>query len=224
MEIRNIIIDGDNYSYRIRRSSKAKHIKLQITLDDGLILILPQKAALKDADKILRTKEYWIKKHLSIIENKKAEFFYFGKKIDLEIQYDIFRKNMSIRHEGRRLIISVPQQYKGNGSEFYRAWLKLRAEDYIPRRVKFFTDKFGFEHNKITIRNQKTRWGSCTSGGNLSFNAKLMASNKRVIDYVIVHELCHLKEMNHSKKFWRLVEEIMPDYNILRKKLKFNIT
>jgi len=223
LEIRNIIIEGENYSYKIRRSRKAKYARLQITPDDGLVLVLPAKAALSSAENILRSKQKWIKKHFAAVLKQKEQYFYCGKRIDLEVQYDIFRKNIALRYENKRLIISVPQQYKGCGSEFYLAWLRLRAEDYIPRRVKVFADRYGFNYRKISIRNQKTRWGSCSSGGNLSFNAKLMAMNKKVIDYVIVHELCHLREMNHSKNFWRLVEEIMPDYKAVKRKLKFNI-
>ncbi|MDR3628564.1 MAG: M48 family metallopeptidase, partial [Ignavibacteriaceae bacterium] len=74
--------------------------------------------------------------------------------------------------------------------------------------------------NKVTIRNQKTRWGSCSARGNLSFNFNLVRYRKEIIDYVIVHELCHLKEMNHSNKFWNLVEKICPDYKALRRELK----
>lgn len=220
MEIRNIIINGFSYSYGIRRSDKAKYIRLQISREDGLIVVLPKRASNKDALKILNDKSDWIKKHLSELERKKEKYFYCGRKIDMEVQYDIFRKKTSIKYEGRRLLISVPQNYSGSGSEFYLEWLKEKAENYIPGRVKYFSDEYGFKYRKIKIRNQKTRWGSCTSKGNLSFNAKLMSLNKRLIDYVVIHELCHLKEMNHSKKFWRRVEEIMPDYKELKKKLK----
>ncbi len=224
MEIRNIIIDGENYSYRIRISRKAKYARLNITPDNGLTLVLPKNVDVKSSERILRTKKDWLKKHYSFVQKKKDEYFYCGKKIDLEVQYDIFRKNIALRYEKKRLIISAPQQYQGSGGEFYLEWLRFRAEDYIPRRVKMFADKYEFKYRKVSIRQQKTRWGSCSSNGNLSFNAKLMAMNKKVIDYVIVHELCHLIEMNHSKNFWRLVEEIMPDYKAIKKKLKFNIT
>ena len=87
-----------------------------------------------------------------------------------------------------------------------------RALVYIPERVKYFAPQVGVSYGRITIRNQKTRWGSCSGKGNLNFNCLLMLTPPEVIDYVVVHELCHRKEMNHSKAFWDQVERILPDY------------
>ena len=87
-----------------------------------------------------------------------------------------------------------------------------RALRYIPERVAYFAEVMGVTYGRITIRNQKTRWGSCSSKGNLNFNCLLMLTPPEVIDYVIVHELCHRKEMNHSKAFWSEVEKVLPDY------------
>lgn len=84
--------------------------------------------------------------------------------------------------------------------------------DYIPGRVKYYSDIMEVTYGKITIRNQKTRWGSCSGKGNLNFNCLLMLMPPEVIDYVVVHELCHRKEMNHSKAFWKEVEKILPNY------------
>ena len=90
--------------------------------------------------------------------------------------------------------------------------LAEKALIYIPKRVKYFAEQIGVDYGRITIRNQKTRWGSCSSRGNLNFNCLLMLTPPEVIDYVVVHELCHRKEMNHSKAFWNEVARILPDY------------
>lgn len=95
-----------------------------------------------------------------------------------------------------------------------------QAVEYIGERALYFARKMKVRYFKITIRNQKTRWGSCSSRGNLNFNCLLMLAPKEVTDYVIVHELCHLKEMNHSEKFWKEVEKVLPDYKERRKWLK----
>ena len=87
-----------------------------------------------------------------------------------------------------------------------------KALSVIPDKVKYYAEIMGVTYGRITIRNQKTRWGSCSSKGNLNFNCLLMLMPDKVLDYVVVHELCHLKQMNHSKKFWKEVERYMPNY------------
>ena len=96
-----------------------------------------------------------------------------------------------------------------------------QAVEYIPKRVKYYAEKENFVYNKITIKNLVSRWGSCSTKGNLNFNCLLMLTPD-VIDYIVVHELCHLREMNHSEKFWAEVEKIMPDYQRAELWLKQN--
>ena len=100
--------------------------------------------------------------------------------------------------------------------------LKQRALEIIPERVEYFAPLIGVTYGGITIRTQKTRWGSCSSKGNLNFNCLLMLTPPEVLDYVVVHELCHRREMNHSPKFWAEVERVLPDYDARRKWLKEN--
>ena len=90
----------------------------------------------------------------------------------------------------------------------------------IPERVEYFAKVIGVTYGKITVRNQKIRWGSCSSKGNLNFNCLLMLAPPEVLDYVVVHELCHRKQMNHSKAFWLEVEKVLPNYKEVRKWLK----
>lgn len=98
--------------------------------------------------------------------------------------------------------------------------LAEEALKVIPERVEYFAKVIGVTYGKITVRNQKTRWGSCSSKGNLNFNCLLMLAPPEVLDYVVVHELCHRKQMNHSKAFWLEVEKVLPDYKEARKWLK----
>lgn len=98
--------------------------------------------------------------------------------------------------------------------------LAEEALKVIPERVEYFAKVIGVTYGKITVRNQKTRWGICSSKGNLNFNCLLMLAPPEVLDYVVVHELCHRKQMNHSKAFWLEVEKVLPDYKEARKWLK----
>ena len=106
---------------------------------------------------------------------------------------------------------------------FTQAQLNAMAEQMmkaIPGRVAYFAGRLGVRYGRITIRNQKTKWGSCSGKGNLNFNCLLALAPAEVLDYVVAHEICHLKEMNHSPRFWALVEGLIPDYKARRQWLK----
>ena len=100
--------------------------------------------------------------------------------------------------------------------------LREQARKLVTDRVNHYAPIIGVAYNRITIRTQHTRWGSCSSKGNLNFNCLLALVPPEVLDYVVVHELCHRKELNHSARFWNEVERIIPDYKTRRKWLKDN--
>lgn len=95
-----------------------------------------------------------------------------------------------------------------------------RAKRIFPRRISYYAERMKVTYGKVTLREQKTRWGSCSSKGNLNFNWKLVLLPERLLDYVVVHELAHRIEMNHSPEFWKIVEKELPDYRERRKELK----
>lgn len=99
-------------------------------------------------------------------------------------------------------------------------YYKKIAEEILHKRLPFFNNFYTFSYNTVTIKNVTTRWGSCSSKGNLNFNYKIALLPPNLSDYIIVHELCHLKEMNHSERFWKLVEKQIPNHKELRKQLR----
>lgn len=117
--------------------------------------------------------------------------------------------------------IEIQKNYQKT-SALEMALLTKRAKQVFPDKVAYYAQQIGVTYGRVTIRHQKTRWGSCSSLGNLNFNCLLLYAPDAVQNYVVVHELCHRKEMNHSKRFWQEVEKIMPDYKIHRKWLKEN--
>lgn len=100
--------------------------------------------------------------------------------------------------------------------------LSNQARFVIPGKVAHYAKLVGVTYGNITVRSKKTRWGSCSGKGNLNFNCLLMLVPEKVLDYVIVHELCHRKEMNHSQKFWALVAQVLPDWQERRRWLREN--
>lgn len=107
---------------------------------------------------------------------------------------------------------------KGTKKDYIK--YKEQALALAQNRIESFNKFYGFKFNKVSIKNQKTRWGSCSKKGNLNFNYKIFLLPERPADYIIVHELCHLKEFNHSQKFWNLVAKTMPNYLALRTELR----
>ena len=99
---------------------------------------------------------------------------------------------------------------------------KDKALEFIEARLKHFNSFYNFEYKDVKIKNHSSRWGSCSAKGNLNFNYKLLDVPQELADYVVVHELCHLKELNHSKKYWDLVAQAIPDYKLRRAKLVKN--
>ena len=217
---KTIEINQEIIFYNIRYSKKARYLRIQISNQNKLELIIPRRYKLSEAESFLLSKSDWIKKHFRAQKSEKEQFLFFGKKISVRQEYNLFLKRHTVRFINNELNILSPSGSQLNLNNIYHAWLRQQAKRYLINRTNELSDKYHFQINKVSIRGQKTRWGSCSSKRNLSFNFKLMQFRKEVIDYVIVHELCHLKEMNHSKIFWSYVEIYCPDYKSLRKELK----
>lgn len=180
--------------------SNRKTLAIQINPDLSVTVRAPIYASQREIERILKEKEGWIQKHIEKIREQEAK-----------------RKEMY--GEKGEYGKSAEREYLSN-EEIHK--LAEKALEYIPKRVSYFAKQIGVTYGKITIRNQKTRWGSCSSKGNLNFNCLLMLTPPEVIDYVVVHELCHRKEMNHSGAFWAEVEKVLPDYKEQVKWLKEN--
>ena len=184
---------------KIIRSNR-KTLAIQINPDLSVTVRAPMYAPQSDIERILREKEGWIQKHIEKIREQEA-------------------KRKKTQGEKGEYGESVERDYLTN-EEIKK--LADKALQHIPKRVSYFAKQIGVTYGRITIRNQKTRWGSCSSKGNLNFNCLLMLTPPEVIDYVVVHELCHRKEMNHSEAFWAEVEKILPYYKEQVKWLKEN--
>lgn len=137
---------------------------------------------------------------------KAAEYF-VSQKIDW---IEKARESM-LYHQTQRQRLGEPGDYQR---------YKYQALKKAKERVAFFASRYGFTYKNVTVRNQTTRWGSCSSLGSINIHYKIIFLSEHLSDYIIVHELCHLKEMNHSEKFWELVCSILPDYKIRRKELR----
>ena len=220
-------INGQKVVYRVRRHPRAKYMRLQVNPFDGVIVTMPARLPLYvNTDKFVREHGDWIL----------AKLREYGRKSTWDSRGEAtLRSGGTIQFRGKRmrliverLAVSAPhiilnQQvgvisiYLPRSPEFQlqpvlKSWLRRQAAEQIKGVVLEEARRIGVRFHKVSIREQRTKWGSCTEHGNLSFNWRLIFFPPRVLRYVVIHELCHLRHFDHSIRFWRTVAEYMPDY------------
>jgi len=219
-EIHSISLQGREIRFTLRKSARARRLKLQIGMNSGLEVVVPQRARVSDSqiEKFIQEKQAWILRHLSKLEkiasesDSRKEFLLFlGKEARIEILESDRKTARALASEGK-LTVKVPVGKKRLAGKAIIAFYKKQAREIIPKIVKEKAGLMGASFSRISIRDQKTRWGSCSSRGTLSFSWRILAAPRSIIEYLVVHELAHLKHRNHSKSFWRAVAEYCPDY------------
>lgn len=201
-----------------------KRKNLYLYIEGGRLLIkAPPKANRDFIDKSITSKLTWILSKFEQSAKKNGEglnyFFLFGEKFPLVIEQS---SALSYSFDGQVMNITVDecldisQQVSDQLDLFYKKTTQKEAKNSLTRMENLT----GFKANKLSVRKTKTRWGSCSSKGNISINQNIARYPIKAMDYVMLHELCHLKHMNHSKEFWLLVAKYMPDYMYYRKMLK----
>jgi hypothetical protein len=179
--------------YTIRESARAKRLRVTVYPSGEVVVTKPKRVSLAQAERFLAEKREWA----------------------LAARTRLMRKeHVRIRQSGG---IVLPKLRKGNRE--YRAAVE-QARTLVHSRLPQLNERYRFAYHRVSIRDQKTRWGSCSLKGNLNFNYKIGFLPPELADYLLVHELCHLKEMNHSPRFWSLVSKEIPDYEKLRKQLR----
>lgn len=194
-----------------------KTIALIIERDGNLIVRAPRGVTNTKIQELVNTKAEWIRTKQQQVKNVSPKatrkqyvngegFWYLGKNYRLEI-IDHAKKPLVLDGRFQLARVALPR-----AAQVFKHWYRNQAEGIIAERVRWFAAKNGFSYNKIRITSARRRWGSCTSRGTLSFTWRLVMAPMAVIDYVVVHELVHLQEKNHSKSFWGKVKALMPNY------------
>lgn len=201
------------YNYSIKRSNR-RSICIKISADNTLQVLAPQRASIAEIEKFIQSKSSWIDRHYRQNEEK------------IEYLRDVLAyKTVLVCGEEVPLFVGEKDWF---GKDFVAvksiSHLKKIFTDNLGE--KFLSDfnclklRYGFKCGNVTFRNNRSRWGSCSASGDIVFNFKLLMLSEDVQRYVMVHELCHTKVMNHSKKFYLEVGRVLPDYRQLQKKLK----
>lgn len=219
------------------KQPKRKTYSLHIDHQGNLIVKTDTTFLPSQVDKLIEKHKSWIKKQIEIFKNQidifKKDYLaegevynVLGQEYTLKyVQRDEWQYAYSIELTKNKLIITVnpkvrvaKYQLKAELIKFFKNY----ARNYLNERVEFFSKKYGVSYQKVFIRNQKTKWGSCSSNGNLNFNWHLIFAPKPIVDYVIIHEISHLTHMNHSERFWSLVHKRCKNFEVKKKWLKEN--
>lgn len=233
MQTHTIKIADLDIPYRIRHSKRAKRPRIQIAVDDGIVVVLPAGYPVKRAGDLLNEHSDWVIRSLRKLDNKPrafparsftpgASFPYLGELYSLAVRPSPDRLAHASLRDGE-LQIALPRDIISDENHIralLRKWYRDRARAEIEPRVHSYATNMGLTYNRIFIKDQRTVWGSCSRKANLNFNFRLVMAPETVLEYIIVHELSHLKEPNHSRRFWETVEGILPDYRDHRKWIK----
>jgi predicted metal-dependent hydrolase len=214
-------LQGKVVPYTVRRSARAKHIRITINAHSGVVVTFPSRMrSYVNPDEFLREKQDWVLRHLpkaGILDRASADLengsaiHLHGRQYALDIERDGVVRPLVQTLPGRLKVV-LPRAHRGQVKEVVRTWMRSRADVVIRRETERLAAEIGVRYRRLTIRDQRTKWGSCSRAGNLSFNWRLILFPPSVLRYVIVHELCHLKQFNHSPRFWQMVERHDPRY------------
>lgn len=213
--------------YNIVKSKRRKTSEIRVG-ESGVEIRTPITKKDSEIQEIINEKKQWIfKKQLEFKDKKKQRsrnlykniIPYFGKDIPLKIKTK--QKIENIQYSKKQFTIHLKSEYsKKRIQKLYDKWLLEKASKYLVNRTVKIAQKTRLKPSQVIVKSLKSRWGSATDEGIINLNSKLLKSPKAVIDYIIIHELCHLKIGNHSQEFWNLVEKHCPDYQTYRNCLK----
>lgn len=187
--------------------SHRKTLAIKITPMCEILVLAPKKCSIEYIDKFVYEKQNWIKEKLKQQEKNKVSY---NNYVSLQVVM-VFGQDYQIVDCGGYYQIGnyqIKHTKANNKNLLIRKFLNKLANEYIPTRVEFIANKLNLSYRDIKIISARKSWGSCNSLRQLKFNFRLVMLPKNLIDYVICHELCHLKELNHSKKFWTLLENL----------------
>lgn len=213
------ILPGDPpIPINLRFSTRARRLSLRVSRLDGRVtLTAPRGVSTGEAMDFARERSDWVRGHLSAFEP--------ARPVDLGTLLPVEGRDRLVRAVATRRVhltdgsLDVPRMSKHFGSTV-EAFLKTLARDRLAVASDGYAQRLGRQVTRLTLRDTRSRWGSCTSAGALMFSWRLILAPPGVLDYVAAHEVAHLVEMNHSARFWKLVDQLRPDWRVERKWLR----
>lgn len=223
------LIDPEFGVIAYRRSPQSRYVRLRVTEEGHVKASLPKRAPLYLVKELVESSRSEIRKLVNSAVSKRVNYadgMSIGHSHTLTIEYTD-KTAPTGRAKGQVIVVTLPYEYRDEPqltqsfiSTHVKRALRREAMAYLPRRLRYLADMHGFHYERERFGNQRGRWGSCSSNGTISLNVALMNLPHELIDYVLLHELAHTRQMNHSPEFWEIVEKCHPQYRESRKLLK----
>jgi predicted metal-dependent hydrolase len=217
--------------YRVRESRRAKRIILRVTVARGLEVVVPSAAARRHIPEVLAKNRTWIERTLRKLYDERRSASETIRTPPTTILLPAIEETWQVTHlpidgaktrlrqlSGGNLHLSG-DLHTNDWQVLMQRWLITRAQSTLGLWLNRVSQQTDLRYARLTIRLQKTRWGSCSAKGYISLNARLLFLTPELTEYVLLHELCHLRELNHSRRFWRLVERFEPNWRRLDRAL-----
>ncbi len=230
--MREIIVD-DIGKINFVKSRRAKNISISVRPLKGVKVTLPYFVCYNEAEKVIAHKKDWIIRNLGKVRELEKNHTIFTEEETYQTRFHklIMKRNgtekVSVRVQSGKIILNYPSQLSVESDIIQSAIrkgieraFKIEANEYLPLRVKQLAEKFELTYENVSVKNVKSRWGSCSRRKNINLNIHLMRLPDHLIDYVILHELAHTVELNHSKRFWNLLDSLTGCAKLLDKELK----
>ena len=220
--------------YSVRHSPKARNLRLKVTREDGLLVVVPKGYDEKKIPALLNQKKVWIADSMKRIGETKRflepkprkhlpeamRLVAVGETWAVTYREDASHSGIRLWTERGKLVISGPDLNRESVIQKLKFWLRVKVrENLFPLAEKLAT-KHSLKLGGMLVKNQRTRWASCSAQRNLSLNTKLLFLSPDLVRYVVIHELCHTVHMNHGNEFWRLVATHEPSYKVLDQALR----
>ena len=228
---RTVTLSGRNIPYTLKVSARARRLRLVIRPGSGLEVVVPRGAPLTAHEPFLREKQRWILATLDrmakaatvaapelLVDGRALPFA--GRELRLALRTVGPPGRYRVTLSGDVLTLTLPAGDQEMARTALSLWYRKQAHGIFEERLRLANQRYGLTYGRVSVKEQKSRWGSCSKLGNLNFNWRLLLAPLPVLDYVVVHELCHLKEMNHGPRFWKLVALGCPDYAVHRRWLR----
>ena len=198
-------------AYNVRRAARAKRVRVRVDAERGVEVVLPPRAPERAAAAAVAELAPWIERRLAELAGARARL---GREhgwlpyLDGRLALVVEPERRRVHREGDALLVPAGAAAR----PAIERWYRRAARSELTRRLDAATAQVGTRYGRLAVRNQRTRWASCASGGAMSFNWRLLLAPERVLDYVVWHEVCHLEVADHSPRFWALLEARCPGW------------